>query len=146
MVSAQATTAAVNAVHAATDAATARWPADALDRIRDGGRRRRFRDDRSRVNRRGLRPGYRALERFRPCPSGLPRLPEVQAWDTARLTNAAQWWAGAATRWEGGFAEVVRQSFTPGAGRVEGQRGNLGQERAAADRPQVNRSPSAFGP
>jgi hypothetical protein len=70
---------------------------------------------------------------------GLPRLSEVQAWDTQHLTTAAQRWADTATRWEGGFAEVVRQSFTPGGSAWEGSAATAAQGRAVADRTQVNR-------
>ena len=51
---------------------------------------------------------------------GLPRLSEVQAWDTQHLTTAAQRWADTATRWEGGAATAA-------------------QGRAVADRTQVSR-------
>ncbi len=70
---------------------------------------------------------------------GLPRLSEVQAWDTMHLTAAAQWWMDAATRWEDGFAEVVRQSFTPGGSAWQGSTAAAAQQRADADRTQVNR-------
>lgn len=70
---------------------------------------------------------------------GLPRLADVQAWDTSHLTSAAQRWADAATRWEDGFAELARHSFTPCGSVWEGAAATAAQDRAVADRAQVNR-------
>ena len=70
---------------------------------------------------------------------GLPRLTDVQEWDTSHLTTAAQHWVDAATRWEDGFAEVARHSFTPGGSGWEGAAATAAQDRAVADRGQVNR-------
>jgi hypothetical protein len=70
---------------------------------------------------------------------GLPRLADVQAWDTSHLTTAAQHWADSATRWEDGFAEVARHSFSPGGSVWEGAAATAAQDRAVADRTQVNR-------
>jgi hypothetical protein len=70
---------------------------------------------------------------------GLPRLAEVQAWDTSHLTTAAQTWADAATRWEDGFADAARQSFSPGGSAWEGAAASAAQDRAVADRTQVSR-------
>ena len=69
---------------------------------------------------------------------GLPRLSEIQAWDTQHLTTAAQSWDDTATRWQNGFADVVQQSYTPGGSAWEGVAATAAQERALADRTKVN--------
>jgi hypothetical protein len=69
----------------------------------------------------------------------LPRLSEVQEWDTEHLTAAARSWTDSAMRWEDGFNEVVRQSFTPVGTVWEGGAAAAAQERAVADRAQVRR-------
>ena len=71
----------------------------------------------------------------------MPRLSEIQAWDTEHLTAAAQWWEATATRWEDGFAEVVRHSFTPGGSVWEGSAATAAQERALC-RPHAGEPPS----
>jgi hypothetical protein len=69
---------------------------------------------------------------------GLPGLADVQAWDTSHLTTAAQRWSDAATRWEDGFADVVRHSFSPGGATWEGAAATAAQDRAIADRTRVS--------
>ncbi len=69
---------------------------------------------------------------------GLPRLSEIQAWDTQHLTTAAQSWGDTATRWEYGFGDVVRHSYTPDGSAWEGVAATAAQERALADRTKVN--------
>ena len=69
---------------------------------------------------------------------GLPRLSEIQGWDTQHLTTAAQSWDDTATRWQNGFADVIRHSYTPGGSVWEGSAAAAAQERADADRAKVN--------
>jgi uncharacterized protein YukE len=69
---------------------------------------------------------------------GLPRLSDIQAWDTQHLTTAAQSWDDTATRWQNGFADVVQHSYTPGGSAWEGVAATAAQERALADRTKVN--------
>ena len=71
--------------------------------------------------------------------SGLPRLSEIQGWDTQHLTTAAQSWDDTATRWQNGFADVIRHSYTPGGSVWEGSAAAAAQERADADRAKVNK-------
>jgi hypothetical protein len=70
--------------------------------------------------------------------TGLPRLSEIRAWDTRHLTDAAEFWDSTATRWEDGFGEVVRQSYTPADSPWEGAAATAAQERAITDRSKVN--------
>ncbi len=70
---------------------------------------------------------------------GLPSLSEVQSWDTSHLTTAARHWSDAASKWEDGFADAARHSFSPGGAPWEGAAAAAAQDRAVADRAQVNR-------
>jgi hypothetical protein len=70
---------------------------------------------------------------------GLPRLTEVQTWDTTHLTTAAQVWTDTATRWEDGFSQAARHAFMPDGSPWEGAAATAAQERAIADRTAVGR-------
>lgn len=68
----------------------------------------------------------------------MPRLSEIQSWDTEHLTAAARWWDAAANRWENGLSDVLRQSYTPGGSVWEGTAATAAQDRALSDRAKVN--------
>lgn len=69
---------------------------------------------------------------------GLPRLSEVEAWDTGHLTSAATTWSATAQKWEDGFADVAKQSYLPGGSEWNGVAADAAQRRAVADRTAVN--------
>ncbi|WP_199255638.1 hypothetical protein [Mycolicibacterium mengxianglii] len=69
-----------------------------------------------------------------PSTASPPTLSQVQAWDTAHLTDAATTWSRSATVWEDTFTQLSQRISRPGGVRWLGEAADAAQGRAHADR------------